>query len=112
MPDKWYELTDRTALAEAVRHMNEEDLRYLNRLVVERLKLISQAHSTVMMAHFSVGGQINPDLYTGEIKTGEIIRLNKKTASNSADDGKKWNVHVGFLQPMCGENIQRNGSRG
>jgi len=35
--------------------MNEDDLPFLNRLIVERLKLIGQARSTVMLAHFSIG---------------------------------------------------------
>ncbi|MBN2211208.1 MAG: hypothetical protein JW709_07415 [Sedimentisphaerales bacterium] len=108
MADKWCELADRNALSEAVRQLNEQDLRYLNRLIVERLKLIGQARSTAMMAHFSVGDRVNFDSHTGDLITGVIIRLNKKTASIATDNGEKWNVHPGFLRPMHGDNIQRN----
>ena len=53
------ELVDRAGAAEAIRRMGEEDLRYLNRLIVERLKLIHQARSTAMLAHFSVGDRVS-----------------------------------------------------
>ena len=53
------ELADRVGAAEAIRRISEEDLRFLNRLIVERLKLIHQARSTAMLAHFSVGDRVS-----------------------------------------------------
>jgi hypothetical protein len=97
MAEQWRELAGRAEVAEAIRHLNEEELRYLNRLIVERLKLISQARSTVMLAHFSVGNRVSFLTGAGERKTGVIVRLNKKTASVATDDGQHWNVHPGFL---------------
>jgi hypothetical protein len=91
------QLADRSAAAEAIRKLNEDDLRFLNRLIVERLKLINQARSTVMLAHFSVGDRVYFPASTGERKAGVIVRLNKKTASIRTDDGQHWNVHPGFL---------------
>ena len=76
------EWINRTDAAEAIRKLNEDDLRFLNRLIVERLKLIIQARSTVMLAHFSVGDRVIFPAATGDWKAGVIIRLNKKTASN------------------------------
>ena len=104
MADKWYKLADRTEVAEAIRHLNEEELRFLNRLIVERLKLISQARSTVMLAHFSVGNRVSFTTAAGERKTGVIVRLNKKTASVATDDGQHWNVHPGFLAAGGADN--------
>ena len=93
---------DRAGAAEAIRRMNEEDLRYLNRLIVERLKLIGQAHGTsrAMLARFGVGdrGELSRH-HSGDRKAGVIIRLNKKAASIATDDGQHWNVHPGFLIP-------------
>jgi hypothetical protein len=97
MDDTWCELVDRTKVAEAIRTLSEEDLRFLNRLIVERLKLINQARSTVMLAHFSVGDRVSFPTSAGYRKTGVIVRLNKKTASIATDDGQHWNVHPGFL---------------
>ena len=97
MADERFTLVDRAGVAEAIWRMNEEDLRFLNRLIVERLKLIGQARNTVMMACFSVGDRVSFQSGSGEQKTGVIVRLNKKTASIATDDGQHWNVHPGFL---------------
>ena len=95
-----WERIDRAAVAEAVRRMNEEDLRYLNRLIVDRLKLLGQAQSIVMLARFNVGDRVYFLSNTGDRKTGRVIRLNKKTASVITDDGQNWNVHPGYLSPL------------
>lgn len=113
MADARVELVDRAAAAEAIRRMNEEDLRFLNRLIVERLKLIGQARSTSMLARFSVGDRVSFQGTTGERKAGVIIRLNKKTAGIATDDGQHWNVHPAFLTAVRpGDMEPRGGSHG
>jgi len=102
-----FELVDRAGAAETIRRMGEEDLRYLNRLIVERLKLIAQARSTAMLARFSVGDRVSFQSHTGEQKTGTIVRLNKKTASITTDDGQQWNVHPGYLSAVEVANADR-----
>jgi hypothetical protein len=104
MVDHRIEWINRAEAAEAIRKLNEDDLRFLNRLVVERLKLISQARSTVMLAHFSVGDRVRFSTATGEQKPGVVVRLNKKTASVATDDGQQWNVHPGYLVADGPEN--------
>jgi len=101
-----FELADRAAAAETIRRMSEEDLRFLNRLIVERLKLIHQARSTAMLAHFSVGDRVSFQSSTGERKTGIIVRLNKKTASIATDEGQQWNVHPAFLSSARTDTIE------
>jgi hypothetical protein len=109
MQDKRFELTDRAAAAETIRRLGEDDLRFLNRLIVERLKLINQARSTVMLAHFSVGDRVSFTTAARGEKTGVIVRLNKKTASISTDDGQHWNVHPGYLRPVGSHNEPTRG---
>ena len=104
MGDHRVEWINRADAAEAIRKLNEDDLHFLNRLIVERLKLISQARSTVMLAHFSVGDRVSFPAATGDWKVGVIIRLNKKTASIATDDGQRWNVHPGYLRAESPEN--------
>ena len=106
-----FELADRAAAAEAVRRMNEDDLWFLNRLIVERLKLIGQARSTIMLARFSVGDRVSFQSTTGQRKSGVIMRLNKKTASIATDDGQHWNVHPGFLTPVGPEAMEPSRGR-
>ena len=90
-------IIDRDSAIAAIKRLNEEDLLFLNRLIVERLKLISQAKSTSLMASFTRGDRVSfqaPDSRTIE---GIILRLNKKTISVVTDDGHQWNVAPGLL---------------
>lgn len=84
-------------LAEAIRHMGEDELRFLNRLIIERLKLVSQAKSTTLLAKLAIGDQVTFVTPAGERKSGVILRLNKKTASVRTDDGHDWKVHPSYL---------------
>jgi len=87
-------------VAESIRHLGEDDLRFLNRLIVERLKLIAQARSTALMARFNTGDRVGFQAPTGEWKSGRIQKLNKKTVSILTDDGHQWNVSPGLLTPV------------
>jgi hypothetical protein len=101
MIPKSHKLENREGAAEAIRRMGEEDLRYLNRLIVDRLKLISQARSTVLLANFGVGDHVGFQAPTGEKKNGVILKLNKKTVTIRTDDEQQWNVCPGFLTPAA-----------
>ncbi len=111
MAGESYELADRAAAAEAILRMSEGDLRFLNRLIVERLKLISQARSTVMLSRFNIGDRVNFLASSGERKMGFVVRLKKKTASIATDDGQHWNVHPGFLSAVGPGDIEPPGGR-
>lgn len=91
-------LLDRQAFVEALRHMGEEDLRFLNSMVVERLRLLAQAKSTVQLAQFAQGDRVGFTLDTGELKRGVIVRLNRKTASIVTDDRQNWKVSPALLR--------------
>jgi hypothetical protein len=93
---------DRDAASEAIRRMSEDDLRWLNRLIVERLKLIDQARSTVELARFGVGDRVSFQGRDGQPLQGAIIRLNKKTVSLLTDDSQRWNVSPHLLRPVSG----------
>ena len=88
---------DRELFAQALRHLGEEDLLYLNRMVVERLNLLAQAKSTVQLAQFTEGDRVHFTTSDGVTKFGLIVRLNKKTASLSTDDGQNWKVSPHLL---------------
>ena len=100
MPTDAFKLEDRVGAAEAIRRLAEEDLLYLNHLIVERLKLISQARSTSLMAAFGPGDRVEFKDQTGERKTGAVIQLHKKTASIRTDDGQLWKVHPAYLRRL------------
>ncbi|OHB77886.1 MAG: hypothetical protein A2Z25_07910 [Planctomycetes bacterium RBG_16_55_9] len=108
MADERFILKDRNSAAEAIRHLGEEDLRFLNRLIVERLKLIAQARSTALMSRFNIGDRVGFQAPSGQWKSGVIQRLHKKTVSILTDEGHRWNVSPGFLSP-AGHVPERRG---
>ena len=109
MTDEQCRLKNRNDAAEAIRQLGEEDLRFLNRLIVERLNLIAQARSTALMARFHTGDRVEFRTSSGEWKTGVIRKLNKKTAAILTDDGQDWNVSPAFLAPAGHVPERRDG---
>lgn len=91
-------IVDRFSAIEAIKRLDEEDLLFLNQLIVERLKLIAQARATTLMANFSVGDRVSFQTADGRVLKGQVLRLNKKTISVSTDDGQHWNVAPGLLR--------------
>ena len=91
---------DREMFVQALRHMGEQDLLFLNRLVVERLNLLAQARSTVQLAQFAVGDRVEFTANDGSIKRATVLRLNKKTTSLLTDDAQNWKVSPALLRKL------------
>lgn len=90
-------VVDRLSAVEAIKQLNEEDLRFLNQLIVERLNLMDQAHATRLMTNFTRGDRVRFCAPDGGMLEGTVLRLNKKTVSVATDDGHRWNVGPSFL---------------
>lgn len=90
-------IVDRLSAVEAIKRLGEDDLRFLNQLIVERLKLISQARSTSLMAAFGIGDVVSFHAADGRKIRAVMRRLNKKTVSVYSEDGHRWNVAPGLL---------------
>lgn len=86
---------------QALRHMGEEDLLFLNRMVVERLNLLAQARSTVQLAQFAEGDRVQFTANDGTIKHGVVVRLNKKTASLLTMEGQNWKASPALLHKQA-----------
>ena len=93
---------DQTRIESFIKDLGEEELRYLNGPIVERLKLIWQEKSTRSMSRFNLGELVRFSDNDGRMKTGRIVRLNKKTASILTSDGQHWKVSPGLLQSAEG----------
>lgn len=87
-----------TKIEAFIKELGEEELLYLNRLIVERLKLISQQKSTAAMGRFNIGEMVEFEDNSGLRKTGRIVKLNKKTATIITTEGQHWNVAPGLLR--------------
>lgn len=70
-------VVDRKLFVQALRHMGEDDLLYLNRMVVERLNLLAQAKSTVQLAQFTEGDRVQFTTNDGIVKHATVVKLNK-----------------------------------
>ena len=81
-----------------IKTLDEKELIYINRLIIERLKLISQQKTTNQMIKFNLNERVSFLDNEGKIKKGVIVKLNKKTISVLTDDGQDWNVTPGLLQ--------------
>ena len=57
--------------------LNEEQLRFLNRIIVERLKLMSRAHHLKEIAKYNIG-DIVLFKHHDKQKVGKIIKLHQK----------------------------------
>ena len=85
-------ILDRELFTQALRHMGEEDLLYLNRMVVERLNLLAQAKSTVELAQFAEGDRVQFTASDGSVKHGIVMRLQARAAgAYPLRQGGSWN---------------------
>ena len=75
----------------------------INRLIVERLKLISKARATALTTKFTRDHRAGFQAPDGRMLEGIVLRLNKKTISTTTDDGHRWNVAPG----LRGRDIKR-----
>jgi len=90
-------IIDRHSAVEAINQLDEEDLRFPNRLIVEQLKLITQARRNVLMSNFNKGGRVEFLSSDGRMIEGFVLRINKKTISIITDDDTQWNVSPNLL---------------
>lgn len=88
---------DRKEATKAIHNMSEDDLLFLNAQIVERLKLLAQAQSTVQLARFNLGDRVSFPGPAGTNIQGTIIKLNKKTAGVQTHDGQQWKVSPTLL---------------
>jgi hypothetical protein len=78
-------------------NLTEAELIALNRLVVERIKLMRRAGKIVQMSNFAVGEKVSFQTTDGRSISGIISKLNQKTVSIITETGQ-WNVSPELLQ--------------
>lgn len=93
-------LDDRASAITSIEQLGEDDLRFLNRAIVDRLKLIRSDRKSASMAQFSAGDSVSFRDKQGELVNATVIRLNKKTASLLTEDDERWNVAPEVLEPQ------------
>lgn len=81
--------------------LSEEDLRLLNRMVVERLKLYHKARDLKGLAKFNLMDRVC-FTHDGKQITGIVMKLNRRSVTVRAADGHQWNVSPAFLTRISG----------
>ena len=71
---------------------SEQELRDVNRRIVERIRFFQQSRTHQAMLKFNLGDRVcfQPEGYS--VLTGTITRYNKKSVSVVLDCGHKWTV--------------------
>lgn len=80
-----------------IEKLNFFELSILNRMVVNRMKLINKAEALIAMSKIQVGDWVSWQSDNGTIKKGLVIRLNQKTVSVKVDERGYWNVSPDLL---------------
>jgi hypothetical protein len=77
--------------------LTQYELTVLNKMVVDRIKLMHRAGALMSMASLHVGDLVSWKGKDGIARKGIIIRLNSKTASINTGDEGYWKVSPQML---------------
>ncbi|HSV13816.1 MAG TPA: hypothetical protein VLI90_06125, partial [Tepidisphaeraceae bacterium] len=78
-------------------HFTEEELVHLNRLIVERLRIMRDIGAHQAMTQFRIGQRVSFTDPRGREVGGVLTRYNRKSVSVIADDGTQWTVSPALL---------------
>lgn len=76
----------------------EEELVHLNRLIIQRVRLMRQINAHQKMTQFRVGQRVRFNASGGRRVSGVLTRYNRKSVSVIGDDGTYWTVDPALLQ--------------
>jgi hypothetical protein len=91
-------MTTEEKLGQLIEGLKLRELMILNRIVVERIRLMQKATTLVALSQFRVGDRVSWISKDGNRFVGEIIRINHKTVSIRVSEGGYWNVSPQLLQ--------------
>ncbi len=83
-----------------IKSLEMKDLFYLNKIIVDRIRILQQVKASEKMANFHVGQRVGFILDDGRMQNGRVIRLNKKTVSIITDEQEQWNVAPALLKGL------------
>ena len=90
-------------IAHTLAHLDdftEEELLHLNRLIVERIRLMHQVKAHRAMTQFRVGQRVQFTTPAGKLVVGVLTKYNRKSVGVISGEGVRWTVAPGFLRPV------------
>jgi len=88
-----------TMLLQHLDEFTEDELIHLNRLIVERLRLMHQVKAHRAMTQFRVGQRVQFQSNTGRLVVGVLTKYNRKSVTVVTEQGESWTVAPTLLQP-------------
>ncbi len=80
-----------------INELTYDELIMINRMSADRIRLMQKAGSLYFMAKFNVGDTVYWKGNDGTQRSGQIVRLNQKTATIKTKDQGQWNVSPQLL---------------
>jgi predicted transcriptional regulator len=84
-------------IEEFIKGLSIDELMTLNKMVVERIKVLNQIETSNAMRKYNIGEWVKFENNKRQIIEGRIIKINKKTISIITKENIQWNVHPSFL---------------
>jgi hypothetical protein len=88
-----------TMLLQHLDEFTEVELIHLNRLIVERLRLMRQVKAHRAMTQFRVGQRVQFNSNAGQLVTGVLTKYNRKSVTVVTEQGGSWTVAPTLLEP-------------
>ncbi len=91
---------DRIMIEGFIENLNKGDLVDLNRLIVDRIRILDQIKTSENMSGFYRGAWVIFRKTDGSKVFGRIEKLNKKTISMLTNEGHRYNVPPELLRNL------------
>lgn len=92
-------------LENEIESLSYDELHQLNRLIVDRIKILRASKTCLEMQQFNLGNKVEFFTDEGERIAGTVAKLNKKTVGIVTDDGERWNVSPSLLKISVGDTL-------
>ena len=88
----------RAEFGDYIEQAGVDELRMLNRLIIERLRFLTEEEARKGARAYLIGDAVEFEDRKGHWMQGRIVRINRKTVSVETEAGP-WRVHPKFLRP-------------
>jgi len=89
-----------TRIEDFIKTLSLDELLHMNRIVVERAKMLRQIETYNQMANFVIGDRVQFTDASHTIHTARVVKMNRKTISVVTSDNQQWNVSPGALRRL------------
>lgn len=83
-------LSNRATAEEVIGNLDLDDLRFLNKIIVERINYLVRFRRGIRLLQFSPGDRVQFTSKYGDVIEGTVIRVNRKTVSVSTGENEGW----------------------